>query len=360
MSDTSTSGMPTRSTSLSQTQPSDTQLSENPSVEGAFARDWVRPLRQMARSGGDGGVYILLAVMFVITWLLVVLDGGRFDLENILVRTVALGIVAAGQTFVIIGGSIDLSVVPLITISAMLTASVSTTSALSVFGALGVVLGLAVLVGLANGLIVAVLGVNGFIATLGMALVLQGQLSSNFAENAPASVPPALENTLGYGQLWFVPWSLVLEIGVIVVAAFVLRSTRFGAHVYAAGGDAATARNAGVRVGRTTVGVHVVCSVCAALAGFYLAARYRVPNVEVGSNGTYDLQSIAVVVLGGAALLGGRGTVGRTAAAVIVFALIDVAFNQLQFDSFLQIMVRGVIIIVAVASYTWRGNEEAS
>ena len=84
------------------------------------------------------------------------------------------------------------------------------------------------------------------------------------------------------------------------------------------------------------------------------------PNVEIGSNGMYDLQSIAVVVLGGAALLGGRGSAGRTAAAVLVFALIDVAFNQLEFDPFLQIMVRGIIIIVAVASYTWRGKEQAA
>ena len=329
-------------------------------ARATIERDWMRPLREMARRGGDNGIYILLAVMFVGTWLLVELDGGNFNLENILVRTVELGIVATGQTFVIIGGSIDLSVVPLITISAMLTASVSTTSAVSVLGALAVILGLALAVGLANGLVIAGLGVNGFIATLGMGLVLQGQLSSHFAENAPDSVPPALENTLGYGELWFVPWSVVLVAAVVVVGGAVLRATKFGAHVYAAGGDAAMARNAGVRVGRATVGAHVVCSVCAALAGFYLAARYRVPNVEVGSNGTYDLQSIAVVVLGGAALLGGRGSAGRTAAAVLVFALIDVAFNQLEFDSFLQIMVRGIIIIVAVASYTWRGKEQAA
>src|SRR6186997_510030 len=123
----------------------------------------MRPLREMARRGGDNGIYILLAVMFVGTWLLVELDGGNFNLENILLRTVALGIVATGQTFVIIGGSIDLSVVPLITISAMLTASVSTTSAVSVLGALAVILGLALAVGLANGLVIAGLGVNGFI-----------------------------------------------------------------------------------------------------------------------------------------------------------------------------------------------------
>ena len=102
-------------------------------ARATIERDWMRPLREMARRGGDNGIYILLAVMFVSTWLLVEVDGGNFNLENILVRTVALGIVATGQTFVIIGGSIDLSVVPLITIWAMLTASVSTTSAVSVW-----------------------------------------------------------------------------------------------------------------------------------------------------------------------------------------------------------------------------------
>ena len=329
-------------------------------IRSALRQDWAAPLRQRARRGGEGGVYLLLVVVFVATWLVVVLDGGRFNLENILVRSVALGIVACGQTFVIIAGSIDLSVVPMITISAMLTASVSTSSAASIPIALAVVLALAVMVGLANGLIVTGLGVNGFIATLGMGLVLQGQLSSHFAENAPDRVPAALQNTLGYGELWFVPWSVLMLLGVVVVAAATLRHTRFGAHVCAAGGDAAIARNAGVRVGRAIVGAHVVCSVCAALAGFYLAARTSTPNIELGSNGVYDLQSIAVVVLGGAALLGGRGTVGRTIAAVLVFALVDVAFNQLGIDPFLQTVARGVIIVVAVASYTMRGREEAA
>lgn len=267
---------------------------------------------------------------------------------------------ACGQTFVIIGGSIDLSVVPMITIGAMLTASLSTSSAASVPVALAIVVALAVAVGLANGLVITGLGVNGFIATLGMQLILQGQISSHFAENAPERVPAALKDTLGYGDVWFVPWAVLMLVAVVVIAAATLRGTRFGAHVYAAGGDAATARNAGVRVGRTQVGAHVVCSVCAALAGFYLAARTSTPNVELGSNGVYDLQSIAVVVLGGAALLGGRGTVGRTIAAVLVFALIDVAFNQLGIDPFLQTVARGVIIVVAVASYTMRGKEEAA
>ena len=139
-----------------------------------------------------------------------------------------------------------------------------------------------------------------------------------------------------------------------------MRRTRFGAHVYAVGGDAEIARNAGVRVRRATIGAHVVCSICAAIAGVYLAARTSTPNVELGSNGTYDLQSIAVVVLGGAALLGGRGTVGRTIAAVMVFALIDTAFNQLGVDPFLQTVARGVIIIAAVASYTVRGEQEGA
>ena len=158
-------------------------------------------IREIARSGGEGGIYVLLAIVLAITWVLVLLDGGNFNLENILVRSVALGIVACGQTFVIVCGSIDLSVVPLVTISAMFTASLSTSSAASLFVALLVVLVVAVAVGLANGLIITGSGINGFIATLGMRLILVGQISSHFAENAPDSVPEALKDTLGYGEL---------------------------------------------------------------------------------------------------------------------------------------------------------------
>jgi len=316
------------------------------------------PLAKRLRAGD--GIYPLLAVVFAIVWLLIFIDGGSLSFKNLLVRSVALAIVAAGQTLVVVAGSIDLSIPQVMTLSAMVAARVMDGSSDRLLLGIVVALVVSLVVGLANGLIVTRLGVNGFIATLGMSLILQGQLASHFAQNAPQSVADSFVDALGFGSLGIMPWSVILMVFVVVVVGLVLRSTRIGAHIYAVGGSPEIARNSGITVGRSLIAAHMICGLTAGIAGIYLAARLGTPNVEIGTNGLYDLESIAVVVLGGAALLGGRGKVGNTMAAVLLFALVDAALNQYQVDPFLKLVLRGVIIIAAVASYTLRQEEEAA
>lgn len=315
------------------------------------------PVAQRVRNAE--GIYPLLMVVFVGVWLVIEFDGGSFTIENLLVRSVALAIVASGQTLAIVSGSIDLSVAQNLTLSAMVAARIMDGSSDRLLIGIAVALGISLLVGIVNGLVVTKLNVNGFIATLGMSLILQGQLATHFAENAPESVPDALVDFLGFGSLWFVPWSVVLMLLVALVVGYTLRRTRIGAHIYAVGGSPEIARNSGISTWRPQLIAHAICGLTAGIAGVYLAARLGTPNVEIGTNGIYDLESIAVVVLGGAALLGGRGKVGATIAAVLLFATVDAAFNHFQVDPFLKLVMRGVIIIAAVASYTWRDEEEA-
>lgn len=313
-----------------------------------------------ARGRLDGqGIYVLLVGVWVASWALILTDGGAISLEALFVRSVGLGMVAAGQTAVIIAGSIDLSVAYLITVCAMFAASMSDGDASKLPLAILVTLMIGVGVGLLNGLVVTKLRVHGFIATLGSALFLKGVIALRFAENAPARMPRTIVDSLGFGSLGPIPWSVVLLIGVVMLVGWLLTRTRVGAHIYAVGGGDDVARLSGIRADRALITAHVVSGICAAVTGLYLASRLGTPNVEIGTNGVYDLESIAAVVLGGTALAGGRGRVGATLAAVLVFALIDSAFNQLQVDPFLKLVVRGVIIIAAVASYTLRSGEEA-
>ena len=114
------------------------------------------------------GIYPLLTVVFVGVWLVIEFDGGSFSVENLLVRSVALAIVAAGQTFAVVSGSIDLSVAQNLTLSAMVAARIMDGSTDRLFVGIVVALGVALLVGIVNGLVVTKLNVNGFIATLGM------------------------------------------------------------------------------------------------------------------------------------------------------------------------------------------------
>ena len=126
------------------------------------------------------------------------------------------------------------------------------------------------------------------------------------------------------------------------------------------GGNIDAARMAGIKTDRVIISAHVVCSLFAALAGLYLASRLRSGAPWIGSDGVYDLESIAVVVIGGTVLAGGRGGIWGTIAGVMVFSLIDSIFNVAGVDAFVKQVLRGVIIVVAVALYAMRSKEMAA
>lgn len=285
-------------------------------------------------------------------------QGGYLTLDNlvsILGRSIALGIVAIGQTFAILVASIDLSVANLISVAAVLASFIMDGNPALILPAMLLVVAVGVLVGIINGLVITRLEVNPLIATLGMALVLQGLLSAAFT-NFAGSVPDEFQ-VVAYGSWLGVPGSLWFLLVLTVAAWLLLRFTRFGANVYSVGGNAIAARLAGIRTNRVIITAHVICSVCAALAGLYLASRLGSGAPWIGRDGVYDLESIAVVVIGGTLLAGGRGGVWGTLAGVMIFSLIDSIFNLAGVDAFAKQIIRGVIIVAAVAFYASRSRE---
>ncbi len=274
------------------------------------------------------------------------------NLIAILGRSIALGLTAIGQTFVILAASIDLSVASLISATAVLASVVMDGAPAMILPAVVAALALGALVGLTNGLIVTGLKVNPLIATLGMSLIIQGCLSA-FVSNFAGSVPLAFQ-VFAYGQVAGLPIALVFLGALALLAWAVLRFTRFGSDLYAVGGNAEAARLAGIKTGRTVVAAHVVCSTCAAIAGLYLASRLRSGAPWIGSDGVYDLESIAVVVIGGTVLAGGRGGIWGTMAGMLIFSLIDSIFNLAGVDTFAKQVLRGIIIVAAVAFYAIR------
>ena len=157
-----------------------------------------------------------------------------------------------------------------------------------------------------------------------------------------------------------VPFSLLFLLALAIAAWFILRFTRFGSDIYTVGGNKDAARAAGIKTSRVVLGAHVVCSLCAALAGLYLASRLRSGAPWIGSDGVYDLESIAVVVIGGTILAGGRGGIWGTMAGVMIFSLIDSIFNLAGVDAYAKQVLRGVIIVGAVAFYTMRSRRLAA
>jgi ribose transport system permease protein len=279
-------------------------------------------------------------------------------LVGLLQRMVALGIVAIGQTFVILAGSIDLSVANLISVAAVLASFIMQGRPQMMLVAVAAVLAVSAVVGLINGALVSRLQVSPFIATLGSGLILQGLLSASFT-NFAGSVPIEFQ-ALAYGALGPLPYSVIGLFLLAILASTLMRATKFGAHLYAVGGNAEGARLAGIRTDLVTIGAHLLCSLTAGVSGLYLASRLRSGAPWVGRDGVYDLESIAVVVIGGTLLAGGRGGVWGTLAGVLLFAVLDASFNMLDVSAYPKLVLRGAIVIAAVAIYTFRSRELAA
>lgn len=327
-----------------------------PASESSFKR--------IFRSMNIPPVFYFLIFVFLISGILdrYLADGQIFSnpliMLNIIVRSVALGIVAVGQTLVLIGASIDLSVAYTISITAVMSSYIMQGKTENVPLAIAGVFLIGILIGLTNGLIITKLHVNPFIATLGTSFLIKGIINASFS-NYTGSVPQAFEY-FGYGTIGPIPVSIIILFLVVLIGWYILARTRFGAHLYGVGGNAEVARLSGVRTDRVLIGAHVLCSMTAVLSGMFLVSLMRSGAPWVGPNGFYDLNSIAVAVIGGTALSGGKGGVWGTLAGVLIFGVLSTAFNQLGVNPYLKIVFQGVIIVLAVASYTLRSKKEAA
>jgi ribose transport system permease protein len=319
--------------------------------------------KRMTKSNKVPPVYFFLVVIFLVTGILdqVLSDGQMFTnpaiMLNIIVRSVALGIVAVGQTLVLIGASIDLSVAYTISITAVMSSYIMQGDPAKVPFAIIGVLVIGAVIGLTNGLIVTKLKVNPFIATLGVSLIIKGVINATFS-NYTGSVPKSFEY-FGYGTIGPIPVSILILLLIVTIGWFILARTKFGAHLYGVGGNSEVARLSGVRTDRVLIGAHILCSMSAVLAGIFLVSQMRSGAPWVGPNGVYDLNSIATAVIGGTALSGGKGGVWGTLAGVLIFGVLATAFNQLGVNPYMKNILQGVIIVLAVASYTVRSKKEA-
>ena len=309
-------------------------------------------------------VYFFLVLVFLIAGILdqIQADGQIFTnpsiMLNIIVRSVALGIVAVGQTLVLIGASIDLSVAYTISITAVMSSYLMQGDPAKVPIALVGVFLIGIAIGLVNGLIITKLHVNPFIATLGTSLLIKGVINATFS-NYTGSVPKSFEY-FGYGTIGPIPVSIIILLLVVLIGWFILARTTFGSHLYGVGGNAEVARLSGVRTDRVLIGAHILCSVSAVLSGLFLVSQMRSGAPWVGPNGVYDLNSIATTVIGGTALSGGKGGVWGTLAGVLIFGVLSTAFNQLGVNPYLKNVFQGLIIVLAVGSYTLRSKKDVN
>lgn len=263
---------------------------------------------------------------------------------NVLNQSAALGILAVGQTFVIIAGLLDLSVGMLIGLIVVLTSDLMDGQSSATIPAVLVALALGCAVGALNGFLNNRLRIHPLILTFGMLSVLQGVIFV-YTDRSVGRVSPEF-SWMANGTVAGVPFSAVLLALVTCFAYLLLNRTRFGQHVFAVGGNEDNARRAGIDTARIKLSTFVISGFSAGLAGILVAGRLGTgyPNAGAG----FELDAIVAVVLGGTSLAGGRGTVFGTVAAVFILGLASNILNLLEISSFVQMLVKGLIVIVAI------------
>lgn len=276
--------------------------------------------------------------------------GTSENLLNVGQQVSLIGIMAVGMTFVLITGEIDLSVGSIYALSSMATGlMLSHELAWPLAILFGVLIGAAC--GLCNGILTVALGIPGIIVTLGTLSIFRG-IALLITNAAPISLDGTLPNIdrfayLGQGRPWGIPMQLIVMLTVAAVGAFVLRFTRFGFHVYAVGGSREAARLCGIGISRVRIIAFVIAGALGGLAG---TAGLSFLLFTSGTTGVgLELIVITAVIIGGAALFGGSGTMLGTLVGVFLIGVLQNVLILAQVSSFWQTVIIGVVIIVAVA-----------
>ena len=318
----------------------------NPAT-GAVIISTVTPLSALIWLGLLGrrfGIYLALIALLAFPALWLSEYRGIGNLGVIVQQSAALAILATGQTFVIACRMIDLSVGQLMGLVVVASCSFMQGSPSATLPAILLALAIGLCVGAVTGLLNNRLRIHSLILTLGMLSILQGIIFVYTDRSVGAASPMVLR--IANGSVMGVPIAVPLVLVIAALAALLLHRTRFGLHVRVVGANEEGARRAGIDVARVKLPVFILSGLSAAIAGVILAGRLGTgyPNAGTG----FELDAIVAVVLGGTPLSGGRGTILGTLAAVMALGVIANLLNLFGMPAFIQMVVKGVIVIAAV------------
>ncbi len=291
-------------------------------------------------------------------------------LQVIILQVAIVGIIALGATQVIITGGIDLSAGSIVGATAMIAMSFAQVAVVNgnpnpkaIFPELGwldlpviipVVVGIScgVIAGMVNGAIIAYTRIPPFIATLGMMVSARG-LSKWWSKGNPISFPTDSFAAIGKGM-----WPVVIFVVLAILFQLILSYTKYGKHCYAIGSNEDASRTVGIKVENHKILVYTIAGALASIAAIVLSSKNL--TAQAGMGVTYELQAIAMTVIGGVSLSGGRGSIIGTVLGALIFGVIISGFTFMKLDAYYQEMVMGVIIVAAVVLDQWRQRRGAS
>lgn len=301
-------------------------------------------LRRHRFSFERDGIFVLLGAGLVLAALTIPAFRDPANLANVVRQAGVLGILAIGQTFVITAGMIDLSIGMIAGLVVVLSSVMINGEAAMTLPVVALMLLVGAGIGLFNGVLLNTLRLHPLILTFGMLSVLQGAIFT-FTDKSVGRTSEPL-SLLANSGLFGVPYTAVLLLAVAALGHLLFSRTAFGYHLVAAGGNPESARRSGINVERIRLIVFIISGATAALAGLLLAGRLGT-GYPLAGNGL-ELDAIVAVVLGGTLLSGGRGSVWRSLAGVFMLAIISNILNLLGVSAFVQMFIKGVIVILAI------------
>ena len=291
-------------------------------------------------------------------------------LKIIILQVAIVGIIALGVTQVIISGGIDLSSGSVVGATAMIAMSFAQVATVNgnpnpkaMFPELGlvdlpvivpIVVGLicGIIAGAINGLLIAYTRIPPFIATLGMMVTARG-LAKWWSKGQPISFPTDSYAAIGKGMM-----PVAIFVALAILFHFVMKYTVYGKHTYAIGSNEDAARMSGIKVARHKVLIYVIAGMLASIAAIVLSSKNL--TAQAGMGQMYELDAIAMAVIGGVSLQGGRGSMLGTVLGALIFGVIISGFTFLRLDAYYQEMVKGAIIVGAVVLDQWRQRRNAA
>jgi len=303
--------------------------------------------------------------LIIVTAVFTLSSPGFLNIENIIIMSKHVAIFAIlgiGMTFVILTGGIDLSVGSIVGLAAMIAGGLINEGIQlpqlgviiypHIWMVIIITLLIGIIMGLINGVVITRFKVAPFIATLGMLYIARGLagLRNNGYTFSNIIGKPEFGNTgferLGAGSFLGVNYSIWIMLVFALVAYFATTKIAFGRHIYAIGGNRRAAALSGVRTNRTETIVYVISGFCSAMVGIIIASQLVAAHPATGTG--FELTAIAAVVLGGTSLMGGRGSIGGTIIGAFVIGVLSDGLVILGFSSFLQNVIKGIVIVLAV------------
>ncbi|SFJ88696.1 ABC transporter permease [Thermoflavimicrobium dichotomicum] len=266
------------------------------------------------------------------------------NILNVLKQISVIAILAAGVTFVILTGGIDLSVGSVLALAGVISVLLSKQGINSVVAMLsGILVG--ALAGLVNGFLVARVRLSPFIVTLGSLTYVRG-LAYVISGGYPIALQSDLFKTAGAGTFLSIPIPIYIMLIVYLLSFFILKYTMFGRNVYAIGGNEEAAHLSGIKVNQNLILVYTLSGLLAGLGGIVLAGRLFSGQPTAGQG--FELDAIAAVILGGTSLTGGVGTIQGTIIGALIMGVLSNALTLMNVDYYWQQVVKGVVIVLAV------------